>query len=400
MQQHKIGLGLGNNTDFELAWNPEALEQCIREYDVHEKDLKEERRPILNEKDLLINVLRFIKSEIGGECILEDTETALQFSKRFDYEITIGGTCPRSAIAMRKLGYTSCMHLVTMNEHIKKLLPPDCSYVCSNKDESFDIHLIIQYPADADIIANDIRIHTVRANRIIIDDDYNNSIMNLSEDFFDNCLSQARVFLLSGFNVMQDHELLKKRLSYMKGQLIKLKKQGTTIYYEDACFADETSNRLCKEYLFEHIDIFSLNEDEMKDYLQQDIDLLDASQVAAAAKTLKERFAIPLVVIHSKYWALAYGEHAKDYAACLKGGITMATTRFRFGDSFNEPAQYEETYALPDDEAGKKFADAFASIVGDRGCCIPSVMVEEQNVTTIGLGDAFVGGFIPQLSEM
>ena len=76
MQQHKIGLGLGNNTDFELAWNPEVLEQCIREYDVHEKDLKEERRPILNEKDLLINVLRFIKSGIGGECILEDTETA------------------------------------------------------------------------------------------------------------------------------------------------------------------------------------------------------------------------------------------------------------------------------------------------------------------------------------
>ena len=170
MVHHEIGLGLGNNTDFELVWDPKVLEKCIKEYDIHKKDLNEEKKPIFNERDLLVNVLRFIIAGTDGECILEHTETALQFSSRFDYAITIGGTCPRSAIAMSKIGYTSCMHLVTMNEHIRKLLPPDCSYVCSNNEDSFDIHLIIQYPAYADVSANDIHIQTTRANRIIIDD--------------------------------------------------------------------------------------------------------------------------------------------------------------------------------------------------------------------------------------
>jgi ADP-dependent phosphofructokinase/glucokinase len=374
--------------------------ECIEEFDIHETDLKEEHTPILTEKELLITVLRYIKAGTGGECILEDPQIAVQFSSRFDYTVTLGGTCPRSAIAMRKLGVTNCMHLVSMNEEIRKLLPPDCSYVCSNKDESFDIHLIIQYPAHADIAANDVRIHTTRENRIIIDADYNNSIMNLSEEYFDNYLSEARVFMLSGFNLMRDYELLKKRLSYIREQLIKLKRQGTNIYYEDACFADEISNRLCKEYLFAYIDIFSMNEDEMKHYLKQDIDLLDAEQVAMAVKTLQRRFAVPVLVVHSKYWALAYGDGAKAYTACLKGGITMATTRFRFGDAFQDATQYENTYTLPDDKTGREFADRFAVLSGEKGSCIPSVTVKEQQVTTVGLGDAFVGGFIPQLCGM
>lgn len=394
-----IALGLGNNTDYELVWDSEAFETCIREYEIFKEDLIEKRR-IFTEKDLVITLLQFLECERGGECIVENSEVTMQFARRFRYEITIGGTCPRSAIAMRKLGYTSCMHLVTMNDEIKKLLPEDCSYVCSDPEVSYDIHLIIQYTPDIRICANDIDITTTRSNRIIVDDDHNNSIMNLSTDFFDHYLSHAKVFMISGFNVMVDHDLLKERLSYMRVQLKKLKEQGTIIYYEDACFADKTTNDLCKEYLFEYVDIYSFNEDEMIDYVEGELDLLKADQIAQAVRRLKEQFQVPLVVVHSRYWALAYGEHARNFTHCLKGGITMATTRFRFGDDFISKDQYDQTYELPEEREGRAFADAFNAITQENGCCMPSVEVSEKHVTTIGLGDAFVGGFVPHLSEM
>jgi ADP-dependent phosphofructokinase/glucokinase len=74
----------------------------------------------------------------------------------------------------------------------------------------------------------------------------------------------------------------------------------------------------------------------------------------------------------------------------------MATTRFRFGDDFTEE-NYMETDGLSQEEEGSVFANELKILLGDKVCCIPSVRVEEKKVTTIGLGDAFVGGFLPAL---
>jgi ADP-dependent phosphofructokinase/glucokinase len=394
-----IALGLGNNTDYELVWDSKVFEACIREYGIFQQDL-EERRKIFTEKDLVITLLQFFQSERGGECVLDNPAVASQFASRFRYDVTIGGTCPRAGIAMDKLGYSSCMHLVTMNDEIRKLLPEKSTFVCSNPGVSYDVHLIIQYTPGKRICANDIDITTVRANRIIVDDDHNNQVMNLSDDFFMNHLADTKVFLVSGFNVMVDHDLLKTRLLYMRKQLKRLKKQGTRIFYEDACFVSERSNELCKEYLFDYVDVYSFNEDEMSDYVGCPLDLLDAEGVAKVAAELQAKFQVPLIVVHSRYWALAYGERAPEYVHCLKGGVTMATTRFRFGDAFVEAAQYEDTYNLPALPKGRRFADAFHAVVGDRGYCVPAFEVPQEKATTIGLGDAFVGGFVPHLAEM
>jgi ADP-dependent phosphofructokinase/glucokinase len=96
------------------------------------------------------------------------------------------------------------------------------------------------------------------------------------------------------------------------------------------------------------------------------------------------------------YWALAYGDKAMSVAQALKGGVTMATTRFRYGDDFTVE-NYKAIGSLPPNQAGAIFADAIAELLADKVCCVPVAHVDQSNATTIGLGDAFVGGFLPAL---
>ena len=77
----------------------------------------------------------------------------------------------------------------------------------------------------------------------------------------------------------------------------------------------------------------------------------------------------------------------------------MAATRFRFGDDFT-PADYRETEGLRAEAIGAEFAATLNRLAGHGICCLPSVQVEEGKGTTIGLGDAFVGGFLPALLEI
>jgi ADP-dependent phosphofructokinase/glucokinase len=96
------------------------------------------------------------------------------------------------------------------------------------------------------------------------------------------------------------------------------------------------------------------------------------------------------------YWALAYGEGAARMGQALMGGVTMATTRFCYGDDWTVE-NYQEIAGLPRNEQGAAFAAAIAALLGDRACCVPVAQVEQADATTIGLGDAFVGGFLPAL---
>lgn len=391
--KEKIILGLGDNIDYEIVWNSKVIEDMITRYDVHDCELSTDIE-VTSERALVISILGFLKSESGGERFVSSPDIIERFVQNFENKITLGGTSVRAAIAMRKLGYTSALHLVTINDNVRRLIPQDSPYVCSNTKESSYPHLIVQFNKDTKIKANDIDICTSRANRIIYDNDYDNIVMELNEEL-SGLITDARVFLISGFNAMQSKELLTQRLLSLLKILKALPKEAM-VYYEDACFYDASFSKLVLANLTEHIDIYSLNEDELQNYLGRRLDLLDAGQVSEALADIQKIIRVPLIVIHSRYWALAYGENPMGASKALKGGITMATTRFRFGDDFSVE-NYEETENLYEEEEGAVFASELKALLGDKVCCIPSVKVEEKKVTTIGLGDAFVGGFLPAL---
>jgi ADP-dependent phosphofructokinase/glucokinase len=390
-----IVLGLGNNTDYEILWDSRVFEHLIDEIGVADSELRTDK-PISSTRDLLISILGFLKNGTGGERFVSSPMIIEEFASRFENKITIGGTSVRAAIAMRKLGYTSAVHIVTINDHVRKLMPPDCPWVCSNDRDSSYPHLIVQFHKDTEVQAGAIAIRTKRANRIIYDNDYDNMVMEINAEFA-SLASDARVFLISGFNAMQSSELLADRLKRLRDIMHSLPSDAL-VFYEDACFHTQALSGQVHKALMEVIDIYSLNEDELQAYLGREISLRDPAEVYAALQDLGRLLPVPALVIHTQDWALVFGSHAARYARALKGAITMAATRFRFGDDFT-PADYRETEGLPAEAIGAEFAAAIDGLAGDMICCLPSVHCEEGKGTTIGLGDAFVGGFLPALVE-
>jgi ADP-dependent phosphofructokinase/glucokinase len=76
-------------------------------------------------------------------------------------------------------------------------------------------------------------------------------------------LLNAKVFLISGFNAMQDQSLLEDRLEKLLISMENLPKDAL-VFYEDACFYNKDFSRIVRDKLLGHIQIFSLNEDEFE----------------------------------------------------------------------------------------------------------------------------------------
>lgn len=391
----RIVLGLGDNIDYEIAWNSPVFEQLILEHGITASELCTNKL-ISSPRDLVVSILGFLQNETGGERFVTSPQIIRDFASLFQYKITLGGTSVRAAIAMRKLGHTSALHLVTMNDHVRQLIPPDSAWVCSNDQERSYPHLIVQFCKNTCVQAGDISIRTQQSNRIIYTNDDDNLVMELAPGLA-SLAAEARVFLISGFNAMQSSALLAARLATLLEVIASLPAEAI-VFYEDACFHEPALSAQVHQALCDVIDIYSLNENELQEYLGRPISLLEAGEVHAALKDLARLISVPVFVIHTQYWALAFGSQAGRYAKALKGGVTMATTRFRCGDDFT-PADYWETERLPAQAEGANFAVALSKLAGDVVCCVPVVQVKETNVTTIGLGDAFVGGFLPALVE-
>ncbi len=392
----RIALGFGNNIDYEIGWDSTVFEELILRHNIR-KDELDVNRVIDSERDLVISILSFLELGSGGERFVASSSIIEVLAQRFEKKITLGGTSVRAAIAMRKLGHKSALHLVTINDHVRRLLPQNSPYVCSNGEDSSYPHLIVQFMENTCVTAGDIDIRSSHANRLIYHCDTDNIAMNLNEDFAD-LITDAEVFLIAGFNAMQSEALLSQRLVSVQKMMASLP-IGALVYYEDAGFYNPAFSRLIRSTLAEKINIYSLNEDELQDYLNRRLDLLDVEQIRSALPELHKLIPVPAIVVHTKHWALAYGKDAARLARPLKAATTMATTRYCFGDNFT-PANYKAVESLPPTEVNMAFADAINRLPGDHLHCVPVANVghiKSPLATTVGLGDAFVGGFLPAL---
>ena len=385
-----IALGLGNNVDYEIRWDSGVIESLIKSYAISRQDLRPVEK-IDTARNLLISILHYMQSGTGTERYVENPEAIRQFAEGFATYITMGGTAARAAIVLNKIGIPSSVHLVTMNDHVRRLMPAGGTRFCSNSADSLYPHLIVQYERGARVAAGDIDITAPVSTRLIYVNDQDNAVMKLEPRFFGNA-GNAKVCLISGFNAMQDCGLLRERLRELAAQL-RTFPQGTAIFYEDACFHTADFKHAVLEELSPLLDIFSLNEDEVQGYLKDTIDLLDPASMLESVRALRAVVPVPVLVIHTQHWALASGKDSAAFATNLTCGIAMAATRFRMGDDFAK-GDFLATLELPAQARGAAFAREINRLSKGEVCCLPSVEMEEKEVTTIGLGDAFVGGFL------
>ena len=389
----KIALGFCNNVDYEIVWDAEILQELVSRYRIG-ADEPDTQVVIRSERDLVVSILGFMRTSQGGERFVGGSDIIERFAARFDKKVTLGGTSVRAAIAMRKLGYRSALHLITQNDHVRRLIPPGSSYVCSNDDDSLYPHLIVQFDAGDRVKAGAIAIRARQANRLIYHCNADRIAMRIAPDFAD-LIGAANILLISGFNAMQSKPLLLERLREVRRLLRRLPKDAI-VYLEDGGYYDPAFRQLIYGALGSRLGVYSLNEDELQSHLKRKIALSDIGQVRRALIDLQRVIPAETIVLHTRRWALAHGAGAGRFAAALRAGVTMATTRFRYGDNFTR-ANYNEIAGRAPNRPGAEFARAFNALAGGSAICVPVADVDQENGVTIGLGDAFVGGFLPAL---
>lgn len=385
-------LGLGGTVDYEIEWDSSVLEALVVEYGVMVSELTT-ALPIASERDLLVSVLGFLHGGSGGERFVASSGIVEGFAARFARRVTLGGTGVRAALAMEVIGVTSTLHLVSIDDHVRRLLPRGSSYISSATQDSTDPHLIIQYPVGATVRIGDVALTADHANRLIYSNDPPNQTLHLSE-LLPEALEAANIFLISGFNSMQDAELLDERLAQLSAAMTHLRRDAT-VFYEDSGFHRPELNVRVRNALVGLIDVYSMNEDELENHLGRRVELLDVGTVRQALSDIVDLIPARTLVVHTRYWSAAVGDNSERYRRALWGGILMSSTRYRFGDGFTL-ADYEGMSREPRSPAGVALA-AGLEAADPTIVCIPALLLEDTRPTTIGLGDSFVGGFIAAL---
>tara|TARA_B100000614_G_scaffold260057_1_gene286024 strand:+ start:2720 stop:3922 length:1203 start_codon:yes stop_codon:yes gene_type:complete len=391
-----VALGFGNNVDYELEWSSSTLEAILDSFDIADAELLHEPKRIHTAKDLLISLMTFMQSGKGGERFVESIEPIKELARHFKYKVTVGGTGPRAALALESIGVGSHIHLVTMNAHVRGILPEKCTWTCSASQDDIFPHLIVQFNEGEQVRLGSHVVETRNSNRVIYVHDPDNEKMQIAEDFFDE-LTHARVLLVSGFNAIHDRGWLEERLQKIR-RLAAPSRKHLKVIYEDACFHNPSFNLLAASHMAGWCDIHSLNEDELSEYVGTTIDLFDADQVANALLSLRSRISSPTFVLHTKHWVLAYGDEAFELEHSMREGMTLAATRVRCGDDLS-PHAYRETEALPEQPRSIDFAKSIEARLKGEVCCVPAYKIQQAQMTTIGLGDAFIGGFIAGLIQ-
>ena len=169
-----------------------------------------------------------------------------------------------------------------------------------------------------------------------------------------------------------------------------------TVFCEDGGYYNPEFRHQIYRRLDGRIDIYSMNEDELQAHLKRPVALHNVEQMRTALTDLHRLIPARIVVVHTQHWAVACGDGASKYSNALRAGVTMATARYRYGDNFNAD-DYREIASRTANVENLRFAEAINATPGDRVFCVPVAAVDQSNATTIGLGDAFVGGFLPAL---
>ncbi|GAA4193275.1 hypothetical protein GCM10022219_14860 [Microbacterium oryzae] len=378
-------LGLGGTVDYEVRWNAATLDALADEFAIRRAELTTSA-PITDERSLVVTILAFVAAGGGGERFVTSSEILERFADRFEKAVTLGGTGVRAGLALDQLGIPSVQHLVSIDDNVRRLLPSSIRYVCSATEDSLDPHLIVQYPAGARVQLVDAEVIAPAPNRLIFANDAPNREMALAADLGRE-LADADIFLVSGFNTMQDAALLERRLDALLAAMRSLP-DGALVYYEDAGFYRREFSETIRARLLPRIDVYGMNEDELQEYLGRPVNLLDVADVSAALQDIHRLIPAPALAVHTRYWALAIGPEAHRHEAALESAVRMAATRFRLGDRFTS-ADLDETGALPRHAGGARVVASLPDVTG-----VAAFDIDVASPTTIGLGDTFVGGFV------
>jgi ADP-dependent phosphofructokinase/glucokinase len=389
-----VVLGLGGTVDFELRWDAVTLERLAAEHDVRVAELDGDE-PIRSERDLIVSILSFLQRGTGGERYVASSRLLEAFAVRFDYATTLGGTGVRAGIAARLLGIESTQHLVSIDDSVRELLPESMDVICSAESDTTDPHLVVQYPAGARITLSDGVVVAPHPNRLIYVNDPPNRVLVLSERL-PEVLEHASLFLVSGFNSMQERDLLVARVAQLR-EAMRFLPSDAIVLFEDAGYHTASHGLLVLDGLSDQFDVYSLNEDELRVRIGRDVDLLDPEDVGAALDALQRIVPVPVIVLHTRHYALVSADEPSRWLPVVDGGVVMSGARYAYGDAMTAQDLRRLSRTGARSAPGRILVDALSATRGARIAGVPAFDLPVSSPTTIGLGDTFVGGMVAAL---
>lgn len=387
---NEIALGLVNTVDYEMEWDSAHLEKWISRTNLRRGDI-EEKRKIYSIKDMLSSILFHMGEGTGCGLLTESAEVIEEFMEGAKCRVTLGGTNLRAAEVISALGGSAFVHLVSVNRDTIGQMPKGVEWVGGEKYPCCYPHLAIQFPKNASVRANDIEIFAGRANRVIYSGDIACAQMPLDKEFFERA-KKAEVLLLSGFDLIRDREILHARLREIRRRIEDFGEGGPLIFYEHAHFGDREFEDAVRLEMSSLSDIYSMNEEEFQTLAGKKINLLKAEEVCAALKSACGKLSGVTLIVHTGYWALAVGERAKEAESALENGMMAATARYG-GWSVDQSAIWA-VRELPCIAEAETFSEKLKADWGDGIVCLPVADIKNDTCVTVGLGDAFVGGFL------
>ncbi|GAA3572457.1 hypothetical protein GCM10022197_31490 [Microlunatus spumicola] len=349
-----------------------------------------------DERDLVRTLLAHLAAGTGGEHFVASTDVLLAFAGRFAGRATLGGTNLRAGLAMRALGRASTVHLVSTGAVTSALLPADLAVVTGAGEDTYDPHVVVQFTAGAEVRVGGRRVVAPAANRVIYVNDRPNRELIVAERFGD-AAARADVVLVSGFNAVRDRATLTRRVADVRRHLAR-RRPGALAVYEHGAFHVGSLADVMRRELGPAVNVWSCNEDELQEQPGSAVDLGSPRQVLEAVRRTHATVGAGTLVVHTRSWALALGGDARARRAMLDGGTDLAAARYTHGDAVT-PALLAEVVRRPRQPAGARFVAALEDLAPGEVTCRAAYDLDVGVPTTVGLGDAFVGGLVAALAD-
>ena len=403
-------MGYTSNLDILLDFQTDTLNELLAEHmagcSLTEVSLS---NPIRTMRDLLETITWFCLHGIGGEVDIEDPSLIRQC---FPYRYGIGGTAVQAGMALAQLGAESVVHLTDDSPELTEQLVSPYIYVpledgsLGHADDvdpqnEQEVHVILQFRKGSVIRLGEQEETIPYSNRLILTKNTVNITVPFRESYFrwiEEHAEQVSSNVLSSFNCILDPAVLKERLvsAIRHIDVYHSRNPRGIVYFEDAHYHNTEVRKLCIEMLYPHVDIMSMNEEELAYTLkmyQIPVDTEDVLSCIRGVDWLRKRFEIRKgIVVHTKDYAMFVGD--ADGIPIEQGlicGSLLATAKAAYGN-YGTDAQIREIIKHPFGEKGLAGAAQLeASEYRDHVILVPTCYIDKPKYT-IGLGDSFTGG--------
>ena len=403
-------LGYSSNLDILLDFHVEILNELLAQY-VPDGILSEMNPvPLVRTKrELLETIVSYCRRGVGGEADIDDLTL---ICKSFPCKNGMGGTAVQAALALAQFGANSIVHLTDDSVEVRRMLDYPCIKVPLQGGElggamdvvgknPQEVHAIIQFQKGSVIRLGEQEFAVPCSNRLILTRNTINTELPLDENYLvwiEQHACQVSSNVLSSFNCILEKKVLKKRLERVKAHIEIYHRNNPSgiVYFEDAHYHDSAVRKLCIESLYSHVDILSMNEEELLNTLIPygvSVDLSDILSCIRGVEYLLETFRVKKgIVVHTKDYAMYIGiRDGMDIERGLFWGSMLATAKAAFGNYGNDE-EVKWVLRQPFSETGLRNREIIhQNRLEERALLIPTFYLDRPKYT-IGLGDSFTGG--------